>query len=150
MSAYSCPGYLVGRWIGGTLMAIALSLGMATLPAQADDIEVEGGVTIQFGNTPTYRYRYPSQPVIVTDGDTIYRYYPNPTLLYPASPSHITDSTLINPTVVNSRIEDSTLINPVIVNQPNYRPGTRLRLPTSGSSSGRSCLVMPSMRATCQ
>jgi hypothetical protein len=149
MSAAFCSAP-AARWLGATVTAIAITLGLTTMPAQADDIEVQGGVTIQFGNTPTYRDRYPVHPVVVTDGDTIYRYYPNPTLLYPSTPSRITDSTLINPTVVNSTIEDSTLINPVIVNQPRYRPGTRLRIPSYGSSSGRSCTVLASMRAACR
>lgn len=36
----------------------------------------------------------------------------------------ILNSTLVNPTVINSRISDSVLINPVIINSPRYPYGT--------------------------
>lgn len=36
----------------------------------------------------------------------------------------IQNSTLINPTIINSRISDSVLINPVIINSPSYSYGT--------------------------
>lgn len=36
----------------------------------------------------------------------------------------IQDSTLINPTIINSRVSDSVLVNPVIINSPRFPRST--------------------------
>lgn len=45
-------------------------------------------------------------------------------IVVPAGRGVIDNSTLINPTVINSRISDSVLVNPVIINSPRYPYGT--------------------------
>lgn len=49
-------------------------------------------------------------------------------IVVPAGRGVIDNSTLINPTVINSRISDSVLVNPVIINSPRFPYGT-LRQP---------------------
>lgn len=108
----------------------------ATPPARADlSVIIDGGVYIRvgqpqrvrYGNTSIYRGRI--DPYYSTD------YYPN---YYPHRERvTIRNSTLVNPTIIDSRIENSTLIDPVIIHSPN-------RIRTTNGRSPRVRGVMPS------
>ncbi len=120
-------------------MAIAVAVfQMGTPAADANvSIVIDRGISIQVGQPQMVPYGYPR--VYRGQHNSYYppNYYPQ---YYPqrGQPT-IRNSTLINPTVIDSHIENSTLINPVIIdsqyrNGPIYRPPTnRVRgvLPSS-------------------
>lgn len=130
---------LSGNPLSLALAPIAIALTtfqIATPPARADfSVIIDGGVYIRVGQPQRVRY----------EGTDIYRgridpYY-STDYNYPNYYPHrqgvtIRNSTLINPTIIDSRIENSTLIDPVIINSPN-------RIRTRNGRSPRVRGVMP-------
>jgi hypothetical protein len=110
-------------------MAIAAAVFPVRIPAaQANvSIVIDQGISIQIGQPRNIRQGYhgvyPGQPNPYYSPNYYPQYYPH------RGQSTIRNSTLINPTVIDSRIENSTLINPVIIDSPHHnypiqRPGT--------------------------
>lgn len=104
-----------------TLAPMAIAAGIvqfSTQAAQANvSIVIDGGLTIQVGQPRTVQYGHPG--VYPGQYNPYYppNYYPQ---YYPQrGQTTIRNSTLINPTVIDSRIENSTLINPIIIDSPN-------------------------------
>jgi hypothetical protein len=98
-----------------TPMAIAAGIFQFSTPAaQANvSIVIDRGISIQVGQPRNVQYGHPG----VYPGQYNPYYSPN---YYPqrGQPT-IRNSTLINPTVIDSRIENSTLINPIIIDSQN-------------------------------
>jgi hypothetical protein len=145
--------------------AIALlsltSLGLlAEAPrANADEVVVNGGLTIRVGEVYPSQQTYPSSyviqnPAYPTVSGTVVDpgayYYYNSVTPYPRTSNGIVNSTLINPVVINSPIVNSTLINPVIVDS-HRDPHRTIRTSTYNSYSGfrPSCTLMAEYRAAC-
>jgi hypothetical protein len=153
------------NWFGMTKALTPLTVGVvlltsAGLPAQAQLIMQQSSPTTHVIGSPIpspvpvvpgTNYPYSLSPYNSTyNSDSYYNpygYYDyNQTIVTPGR-QVIRNSTLINPTVINSRITDSVLIDPVIVNSPGYprrvfrqppaiynppyyynRPGIRIRI----------------------
>lgn len=96
-------------------MAIAAGIFQFNTPAAQANISIviDRGISIQVGQPRQVHYGHPG--VYPGQYNPYYppNYYPQ---YYPqqGQPT-IRNSTLINPTVIDSRIENSTLINPVII-----------------------------------
>lgn len=124
-------GLLSWKTLGSLAAPLAVVLagfGAATPPATAGvTVTIDGGLHIRVGDPAPVRYR----------GTNIYRgginyypvreYYPG---YYPRRRgTTIRNSTLINPTVIDSTIRNSTLINPTIINSPHRHRRTPSRSP---------------------
>lgn len=122
-------------------ITIGIAVFSAGTPAARADFSVtlDGGLQIRVGDSYSARYRntgiYPAQVYPNSSLGYDRGYYPG---YYRGSyPTRgrvvIRNSTLINPTVIDSTIENSTLINPTIVNSPdrirttNRRSSRRVR-----------------------
>lgn len=94
-----------------TPMAIAAGVFQFSTPAaQANvSIVIDRGISIQVGQPRTVQYGHPGQ----------YNPYYSPNYYPQRGQPTIQNSTLINPTVIDSRIENSTLINPIIIDSQN-------------------------------
>jgi hypothetical protein len=94
-----------------TPMAIAAGIFQFSTPAaQANvSIVIDRGISIQVGQPRNVRYGHPGQ----------YNPYSSPNYYPQRGQPTIRNSTLINPTVIDSRIENSTLINPIIIDSQN-------------------------------
>jgi hypothetical protein len=140
------------------------SIGLlAEMPvAKADEVVVNGGLTIRVGETrPTHRvYTSPyviQTPIYPTVSGTVvdpgwYYYQNSVTPYYPNTTNGVVNSTLINPVVVDSPIVNSTLINPVIVDSEHDRYRTVRTRPYYNTNSGGfrpSCTLMAEYRAAC-
>lgn len=124
------------NWFSLTYSLTPLTLGVAILASAAMSVEARP-VFVQppLPTTQIIGSPIPS-PVPVVPGTTIpyslspynnyYRDY-NPVI----TPGRgvIRNSTLINPTIINSRISDSVLIDPVIINSPRFSRGVFRRSP---------------------
>ncbi|MCT7986136.1 hypothetical protein NG796_22955 [Laspinema sp. A4] len=100
-------------------MAIAAGVFQFNTPAAHANLSIviDRGISIQVGQPRTVHYGYPG--VYPGQYNPYYppNYYPQ---YYPQTGQPtIRNSTLINPTVIDSRIENSTLINPVIIDSQN-------------------------------
>ncbi|MCT7959140.1 hypothetical protein NG791_00335 [Laspinema sp. D1] len=98
-----------------TPMAIAAGIFQFSTPAaQANvSIVIDRGISIQIGQPRNVHYGppgvYPGQYNPYYPPNYYPQYYPQ------RGQATIRNSTLINPTIIDSRIENSTLINPVII-----------------------------------
>lgn len=101
-------------------MAIAAGVFQFNTPgAHANvSIVIDRGISIQVGQPRNVRYGHPGvyqQPYNPYYSPNYHpQYYPQ------RGQPTIRNSTLINPTVIDSRIENSTLINPVIIDSQNH------------------------------
>lgn len=102
-----------------TPMAIAAGIFQFSTPAAHANVSIviDRGLTIQVGQPRNLRHGHPG----VYQGQYNPYYSPNyhPQYHPQRGQPTIRNSTLINPTVIDSRIENSTLINPIIIDSQN-------------------------------
>ncbi|HEY9632983.1 MAG TPA: hypothetical protein V6D14_06240 [Coleofasciculaceae cyanobacterium] len=119
------------NWFRLTSTLTPLSLGVAFLATAQMSVEARP-VFIQSPPPTTQIIGSPiPSPVPVVPGTTTPYSLSNPSYNSVITPgrSVIRNSTLINPTIINSRVSDSVLIDPVIINSQRSPLGTYRRGP---------------------